>query len=198
MNTKILVVIVVVVLALVFFLTRDGTGQVEIEESAGEIQDQLGVPAPDGSGTEVDEMIVIEEETSSQTDEGTTDGSSMEEESPPPAEESTEADVEEESSTQVKVTYTSSGFSPRTVTVLQGGTVVWVNESGRNMWVASVVHPTHTFYPEKTASDCLGSSFDACVGIANGESFEFTFNSAGSWKYHNHLSPARTGTVVVE
>ena len=42
------------------------------------------------------------------------------------------------------------------------------------------------------------SIFDTCKGLKKGESYEFTFNEIGSWKYHNHLNPGQQGTVVVE
>src|SRR3989344_2395368 len=63
-------------------------------------------------------------------------------------------------------------------------------------WPASASHPSHTVYP--TTGGCIGSTFDACKGLAQGESFDFTFNEAGEWKYHDHLNPGRTGTIIVE
>ena len=105
--------------------------------------------------------------------------------------------TEDEGQTKT-VTYTDAGFSPETIEIESGETVRWVNNSTRNLWVASAVHPTHTLYPQKADGDCLGSSFDACTGIAPNESFEFTFNESGSWNYHNHLSIGRRGTVEVK
>ncbi|MCH7597931.1 hypothetical protein IID27_02720 [Patescibacteria group bacterium] len=103
-----------------------------------------------------------------------------------------------EEGTQTIVMYTDKGFSPETIEIENGQTVRWVNDSSQNLWVASAVHPTHTLYPQKADSDCLGSSFDACTGIAPGSSFEFTFNESGSWTYHNHLSIDKIGTVNVD
>ena len=111
-------------------------------------------------------------------------------------EEGGEMEAGEESQPKI-VIYTDSGFSPETIEIENGETVRWVNNSSRTLWVASAIHPTHTLYPEKNDSDCLGSSFDACGGIAPEASFEFTFNESGSWKYHNHLSTGRRGTVDV-
>ena len=96
------------------------------------------------------------------------------------------------------VVYTSEGFEPKSVTINQGQTVRFVNESGRGMWVGSDNHPTHTNYPAKSESDCLGSSFDTCRGVAPGESWSFTFDEVGSWGYHNHTQAGHRGTVVVE
>ncbi len=96
------------------------------------------------------------------------------------------------------VTYTDDGFSPETVTITQGDTVRFVNESGGRMWVGSDIHPTHSLYSEKTTNDCLGSAFDQCGVNNNGESWEFTFTQAGEWGYHNHVRASKRGTVVVE
>ena len=96
------------------------------------------------------------------------------------------------------ITYAASGFSPNPVTIKKGETVTWKNESGREMWVASAMHPTHAVYPEKTDSDCLGSALDACVGIPNGDSWSFTFNTAGEWGYHDHLRSSNFGKVIVQ
>ncbi|MBI2128879.1 cupredoxin domain-containing protein [Candidatus Woesearchaeota archaeon] len=94
------------------------------------------------------------------------------------------------------VEITSSGFSPKTLAISAGETVVFTNKDGSAHWPASAVHPTHSVYPE--SGGCIGSKFDACRSLAQDESFSFTFNSKGSWKYHDHLNPAFTGTIIVE
>ena len=99
-----------------------------------------------------------------------------------------------ESANNVEIT--ASGFSPATLTVHQGDTVMFVNKDSSTHWPASAVHPTHNVYPE--SGGCIGSKFDACKRLAEGESFSFTFNEKGSWKYHDHLNPRNTGTIVVE
>lgn len=86
------------------------------------------------------------------------------------------------------VTYTTSGFSPASLTIKAGDTVVFKNNSAADFWPASGPHPTHTNYPE----------FDAKREIAPGASYSFTFARTGSWKYHNHLNPALTGTITVQ
>jgi len=95
------------------------------------------------------------------------------------------------------ITFTDNGFVPSTVTVKKGQTVRWANNSGSKVWPASAVHPSHAVYPQKSASDCLGSSFDACRGLAQGESWDFTFNYVGEWKFHNHLNASQWGAVIV-
>lgn len=94
------------------------------------------------------------------------------------------------------ITYTDSGYSPNTITIKKGEAVAFKNQSSRSMWTASAVHPTHRGYP--TTGGCIGSTLDACKGIQPGNSWSFTFDITGTWKYHNHLNPADTGTVIVE
>lgn len=100
------------------------------------------------------------------------------------------------------VTYTNSGYSPSTLRVKVGATVTFKNESSRSMWTASAVHPSHMVYGGTSlvehCPDIKGTAFDACTGIQPGNSWSFTFTKIGTWKYHNHLNPSDTGTIVVE
>lgn len=88
----------------------------------------------------------------------------------------------------VVVTYTDSGFTPPEITVKNGQTVQFVNQSGKNMWVASAFHPKHEVFPE----------FDQKISVGNGEMYEFTFTKTGEWKYHNHVRPSDFGTIIVK
>jgi len=85
------------------------------------------------------------------------------------------------------VTYTDSGFSPSFLSVKNGTTVTFKNESARSMWVASNPHPVHTTY----------SAFDEKTSVDKGGEYSFTFTKSGNWKYHNHLSPGARGEVDV-
>jgi len=98
----------------------------------------------------------------------------------------------------IVISYTDESFSPNSVTVKKGQTVRFVNNSSQDTWPASAVHPTHSVYPEKTEGDCFGSAFDACKRLKPGESWEFTFNEVGEWRYHDHVHASKTGVVVVE
>ncbi len=84
----------------------------------------------------------------------------------------------------VTVNYTKNGYSPASVDINVGDTVKWVSD-GAPMWTASAMHPTHEIYPE----------FDQKKA---GNTYEFTFTKAGSWKYHNHVSANHFGTVNVK
>ncbi|MEK7099387.1 MAG: hypothetical protein AAB916_02625 [Patescibacteria group bacterium] len=95
----------------------------------------------------------------------------------------------------VLVSYTDTGFAPASVTVKKGTTVTFRNESSQEIWPASAMHPTHTGYP--TTGGCRGSTFDACHGLKTGESWSFTFDAVGTWKYHDHLHAGQFGSVTV-
>lgn len=100
------------------------------------------------------------------------------------------------------VTYLDSGYSPNTVKIKKGDTVIWKNQSKFSVWTASAVHPTHKIYPgsgmEMCGMNTLVAIFDACKGFSSGESWDFRFNEQGTWKYHNHLQPNHAGTIIVE
>lgn len=119
------------------------------------------------------EEVTTSEEAASQT--------------PPPASPSPTSPSDEEPLTKT-VTYTDTGFSPASLTVKTGDTVIFKNNSDSDFWPASAVHPTHEIYPE----------FDAKRAISAGGSYSFTFTRTGSWKYHNHLNPAAKGTITVQ
>lgn len=119
-------------------------------------------------------------------------------------------DVTPQSGT-VQVNVTDAGFSPARVVVTAGTTVRWVNQQDVAVWPASDVHPVHQSYPADYSEAgsyggsqaCSGQgqqkdgAFDPCRRVPPGGSFSFTFGETGTWGYHDHLAPSRTGTVVV-
>lgn len=113
-----------------------------------------------------------------------------------------EASVVPTSFSKKTVTYSDSGYSPSTLKVKKGDFVVFENKNSKMMWTASAVHPTHKVYPGSDIKMCgtntLVAIFDACKGYVLDESWEFKFDNQGTWKYHNHLQPNHTGTVVVD
>lgn len=111
----------------------------------------------------------------------------QQDENTPTESRNTEEEQEEETEA-TEVTYTDDGFSPDTVTVKEGATVLWTNGSEGQMWIASNVHPTHNELP----------GFDQKNGVESGGEFSYQFEQTGEWGYHNHLNPSHQGTVVVE
>ena len=91
---------------------------------------------------------------------------------------------------------TSAGFTPSTLTIKSGDIVKFINKDVALHWPASDIHPTHGIYPEK--GGCISSKFDACKGLKQGESYEFTFLHGGKWCFHDHLNPGLTGCVDVK
>ena len=90
--------------------------------------------------------------------------------------------------TEITVTYDANGFSPNTVTIKKGETVIFQNKTGKSASVASGAHPTHLIYPE----------FDQYKTEQRGQDeFRFVFEKVGTWKYHDHLNATMTGTVIV-
>lgn len=88
---------------------------------------------------------------------------------------------------QYAVTLTENGFEPAEIRIAQGQTVTFRTTAGKPFWPASNPHPAHTDYPE----------FDAQLPIAPDAGWNFTFGKAGTWRYHDHLAPYFTGTIVV-
>ena len=86
------------------------------------------------------------------------------------------------------VTYTDTGFAPSPFTVSKDTTVTFVNESSRGMWVASDVYPTNQLLP----------GFDALSAVPKNGTYEYMFVKVGTWRYHNQVNPADSGTVVVK
>lgn len=89
--------------------------------------------------------------------------------------------------TQTTITYKDDGFHESVVYIKLGSSVIFKNESSREMWVASAPHPAHTTYPE----------FDQKKSVLRGGTYAFVFTKVGSWKFHNHMMPDQTGTIVV-
>jgi plastocyanin len=90
-------------------------------------------------------------------------------------------------SSNATINMTASGFSPATLTVKKGTTVTFVNDDSKPRQPASAPHPSHTDYP----------GFDPKQGIAPSDSWDFTFDRVGTWRYHDHLNPTQFGSITV-
>ena len=80
----------------------------------------------------------------------------------------------------VAITIKNYMFSPQTITVKKGTTVTWTNKD-----IAK-----HTI----TSDD---GSWPASQFFGQGESYSYTFTSAGTYAYHCEPHPYMTATVVV-
>lgn len=103
--------------------------------------------------------------------------------------------------TGTTVHYTTSGFSPETVTIRAGEKVTFINDTSNPMWVGADEHPTHTeFDGSDRATHCSGTytgptPFDQCQ---QGSTYTFVFTKSGTFDYHNHSAAEFGGTVVVQ
>lgn len=97
------------------------------------------------------------------------------------------SDTSDFTGTDNLITYTDEGFGPTSLTVKAGATIVVENNSSEELDFSSDMHPVHNENPELNQDT-----------IMPGESQSFSVNTPGSWGYHNHLNPGRTGTIVVE
>lgn len=98
--------------------------------------------------------------------------------------------------------YTDNGYIPATLKIQKGETITFENQSSKAMWTASDIHTTHRLYAETSLSEHCGSNkeasaFDACGGVQPGDSWSFTFDQPGNWKYHNHLFPRHIGKLLL-
>ena len=106
---------------------------------------------------------------------------------PTPAGTQTAATAPVHPDTGVTVTYGDGGFSPDRIEIDVGWEIRFVNESDGPFWPASNIHPTHQVYPR----------FDPYTPVRPGEAWSFTFDRAGFWRYHDHLTPSNGGLIVV-
>ncbi len=89
------------------------------------------------------------------------------------------------------VTVTSGGFSPSSVSIAEGDTVLWENrDSISSHSVYSTPHPAHTDYPALNLGEMDKE-------IPTLDTVTLTFNQSGVYTYHDHLFPALTGSVTV-
>ena len=80
----------------------------------------------------------------------------------------------------VAVTISNYSFSPNTITIKKGDSVTWTNDDPM----------PHTI----SADD---NSFKSDY-LSTGQSFNYTFNQAGTFGYHCSVHPSMKATVVVE
>jgi len=92
--------------------------------------------------------------------------------------ETTDDDGETPQSNNVDIT--GFAFSPETLTISVGDTVIWTNKDST----------THT----ATAD---GGEFDS-GNLGNGDTFSYTFTTAGTFTYYCKIHTSMTATIIVE
>ena len=90
-------------------------------------------------------------------------------------------------SPEVQVLFDGEQFSPQELFVKTGTTVYFKNTGETPFWPASSLHPSHTIL----------SAFDPKEPIAQGQTWKFTFDTPGSWGFHDHIRPTATGIIHV-
>jgi len=79
------------------------------------------------------------------------------------------------------VTIKDMAFSPASITVKKGTTVTWTNND-------AIAH---------TVTETDGQTGPNSGDLAPGKTYTFTYNTAGTFKYHCSIHPSMTGTVTV-
>jgi len=86
----------------------------------------------------------------------------------------------------VDVTIKAFTFSPQFVTVSKGTTVIWTNQD-----------PTPHQVINDPAGFIAGGMLFRSGPLTTGQSYSFTFNTTGDFKYHCNIHPAMEGKVIV-
>lgn len=119
--------------------------------------------------------------THKSNDQAATDNSTT---TPPSSTNTTPAD---QAAAAATITYSSSGFSPNSVTVKSGDSVLIKNTSSQAIQLDSDPHPIHTDDPELN------------VGVIEpGQSVTIKVVAKGTHGYHNHLDSSQTGKIIVQ
>ncbi len=89
--------------------------------------------------------------------------------------------------TNHQIRFDGQKFIPEYLEVKVGDRVVFINESDKEFWPASNLHPSHSIYSE----------FDPKQPVAMGQSWSFVFTKVGDWEFHDHLTPTAKGQISV-
>lgn len=199
MQTKLIIALVVVAavaVAVYFFSPRADAPTIEDGASSSETTGADSASGMNESGS-VENVSGTESDTAQAQTKATAPSSQTTTAAPKPSAPASSAAPSLPYSATIY--YDGGRFIPDEVTIVEGGTVRFVNGSDTiKMWIASNNHPTHTVYPIKTDNDCKGSSFDQCASVGSGGSWSFTFERFGTWGFHNHERARDTGKVIVK
>jgi len=99
------------------------------------------------------------------------------------------SETAQQATAPAKVTITKDGFTPASIKVKKDQAVEWINDDGTPHSIASDPHPSHDQLPGLDSIDPLNT----------GESYLFTFETTGTYTYHDDVNPDKfKGTVIVE
>lgn len=90
-----------------------------------------------------------------------------------------------------QVAITPAGLTPSTITIKAGTQLTWTNQDSRSHQVAADPHPANSSIP----------GLESDTTLLAGDSLSFTFETKGTYSYHDHLNPLKKtywGRVVVE
>jgi amicyanin len=93
-----------------------------------------------------------------------------------------DADTTPEASAASTVEISNFAFAPASITVKKGTAVTWTNKDS----------VSHTVTPDEETMAFEGSEL-----LAKDESYQFTFETAGTYTYHCQPHPQMKGTVIV-
>ena len=99
----------------------------------------------------------------------------------PSSNQSTNNSSEAVETTAVKISNFS--FSPATIKVKLGQTVTWTNEDSAS----------HSVVADSDPNNGPNSQL-----LAKGQTYSYTFNTAGTFKYHCSVHPSMKATVIVQ
>ena len=114
----------------------------------------------------------------------------------PPYSASTRMKLEQSKGFQHLVSYTENGFEPSRITVKNGETVRFANNSSYDVWIAADGRNVQ-IYP-RTREVCGSSDLDSCEPFPPQDFWEFTFTIPGEWRVVNNLDKSKGGVVTVQ
>ncbi len=114
---------------------------------------------------------------------------------PPPVTPTMQAVVDASVGFSAFVSYTNTGFEPTEVSITNGQSVRFTNNSARTLWISAVAKDG-AIYPAE-ADSCGQSEFDMCKAVAPNEIWEFKFDKRGVWGYRNNTEQTHVGVVRV-
>ncbi len=85
------------------------------------------------------------------------------------------------------VSYTDSGFVPKSASIKSGKSVHFVNNSNKAMSIVTTVPDSQVF-----------GELNQGKTVGRGGTYDFTFLSVGTWSYMNRNNQADRGTIIVQ